>query len=231
MSDTMLLFQEIRNYIHQLLADKSIAAGDKLPSERALQEQFNSTRITVREALLRLEAEGLIYSQKRRGWFVTPVKLKWHPATKVNFYELAKQQGFKAGTFVINLTIEPNFSDSGLAAANIYHLQRVRSLDNRAVLYEDIYCDTQRFKQLESHSLNGSITDIMATRYNTVVCEESSVISVTVLPDHVAIKLEKNSGTPCLKVVRKRYDEYHTLVDYNIEYWLHNAIEMIVEGQ
>ncbi|BDF94135.1 GntR family transcriptional regulator [Pseudoalteromonas sp. KAN5] len=227
----MLLFQEIRNYIHQLLADKSIAAGDKLPSERALQEQFNSTRITVREALLRLEAEGLIYSQKRRGWFVTPAKLKWHPATKVNFYELAKQQGFKADTFVINLTTEANFSDSGLSAPNLYHLQRVRSLDNRAVMYEDIYCDAQRFKQLESHSLNGSITDIMATQYNTLVCKESSVISVTVLPDHVAIKLEKNSGTPCLKVIRKRYDECHTLVDHNIEYWLHNAIEMIVEGQ
>ncbi|NMM41800.1 GntR family transcriptional regulator [Pseudoalteromonas arctica] len=227
----MLLFQEIRNYIHQLLADQSIAAGDKLPSERALQEQFSSTRITVREALLRLEAEGLIYSQKRRGWFVTPAKLKWHPATKVNFYELAKQQGFKADTLVIDLTIKANFSDSGINAPSLYHLQRVRSLDNRAVMYEDIYCDTQRFEQLESHSLNGSITDIMATQYNTVVCKENSVISVTVLPDHVAIKLEKNSGTPCLKIIRKRYDECHALVDNNIEYWLHNAIEMIVDGQ
>ena len=61
--------------------------------------------------------------------------------------------------------------------------------------------------------------------------KEQSIISVTVLPDDVCEMLEKNSGTPCLKVVRQRFDEQQKLVDHNIEYWLHNAIEMIVEGQ
>lgn len=78
----MLLYQRIRNHIQALLAAGSMTPGAKLPSERALQETFSSTRITVREALARLEAEGLIFSQKRRGWFVTPEKLKWHPAKK-----------------------------------------------------------------------------------------------------------------------------------------------------
>ncbi|WP_234004776.1 GntR family transcriptional regulator [Pseudoalteromonas sp. T1lg24] len=90
----MLLYQKIQKYIQTHIASGELAIGDKLPSERTLQEHFNSTRITVREALNRLEAEGLIYSQKRRGWFVTPNKLKWRPATKVNFYQLAQEQGF-----------------------------------------------------------------------------------------------------------------------------------------
>lgn len=120
----MLLFQEIRNYILALLQQDEIATGSKLPSERALQEHFNSTRITVREALIRLEAEGLIYSQKRKGWFVTPPKLKWHPATKVNFYELAKQQGFTAQTRLVsaNKIDNINFTDI-FSAQSLYHLQ------------------------------------------------------------------------------------------------------------
>ncbi|WP_349251601.1 GntR family transcriptional regulator [Pseudoalteromonas sp. NEC-BIFX-2020_015] len=228
----MLLFQEIRNYILALLQQDEIATGSKLPSERALQEHFNSTRITVREALIRLEAEGLIYSQKRKGWFVTPPKLKWHPATKVNFYELAKQQGFTAQTRLVsaNKIDNINFTDI-FSAQSLYHLQRVRSLDNRAVMFEDIFCDAQRFDGLNKYSLNSSITEIMAKQYATNVVKEQSIISVTVLPDDVCEMLEKNSGTPCLKVVRQRFDEQQKLVDHNIEYWLHNAIEMIVEGQ
>ncbi len=227
----MLLYQQIRNYIHQLLSQGALKAGDKLPSERLLQEQFSSTRITVREALLRLEAEGLIYSQKRRGWFVTPAKLKWNPATKVNFYELAKQQGFTADTQLIShQEISNHELKVEFTAATLHHLQRARSLDERLVMFEDIYCDAARFKGLSNHALNGSITHIMANQYATNVVNEQCSISVTVLPDDVAQILQKNSGTPCLKVIRKRFDELSTLVDYNIEYWLHNAIEMTVEG-
>ncbi|MBB1333225.1 UTRA domain-containing protein [Pseudoalteromonas sp. SR44-5] len=228
----MLLYQEIRNYIHTLLQKDAISAGHKLPSERELQHQFNSTRITVREALLRLEAEGLIFSQKRKGWFVTPKKLMWHPATKVNFYELAKQQGFAAKTELIESKKITNIDLKNLVnAPTLHHLQRVRSLDNRAVMFEHIYCDAERFSELEFHPLDTSITDIMSKQYATNVVKEQSVISITVLPDEISNLLEKNSGTPCLKVIRQRFDESQVLVDYNIEYWLHNAIEMVVEGQ
>lgn len=227
----MLLYQQIRNYIHQLLSEGTLNTGDKLPSERLLQEQFNSTRITVREALLRLEAEGLIYSQTRRGWFVTPTKLKWNPATKVNFYELAKQQGFVADTQVISHQEISNYDlKAEFSASTLHHLQRARSLDERLVMFEDIFCDAARFDGLAEHNLNGSITQIMANQYATNVVNEQCAISVTVLPDDVAQVLQKNSGTPCLKVIRKRFDELGSLVDYNIEYWLHNAIEMTVEG-
>jgi len=56
----MLLYQQIRNHLQEKLRQGDIQPGVKLPSERTLQEQFQSTRITVREALMRLEAEGLI---------------------------------------------------------------------------------------------------------------------------------------------------------------------------
>ena len=47
-----------------------LAPGSKLPAERKLSELFGTTRITVREALLQLEAQGQIYREERRGWFV-----------------------------------------------------------------------------------------------------------------------------------------------------------------
>lgn len=228
----MLLYQKIQKYIQTHIASGELAIGDKLPSERTLQEHFNSTRITVREALNRLEAEGLIYSQKRRGWFVTPNKLKWRPATKVNFYQLAQEQGFTPNTHVLSIEKQENLSlNQHFSGDTLYKIERVRSLDGRPIMFEQINCDASRFDDLESQPLNGSITTIMTSHYHVDINNEECVISVTVLPDDVAKSLEKNSGAPCLKVIRQRYESIGILIDYNIEYWLHDAIEMIVIGQ
>ncbi|KZN38084.1 hypothetical protein N474_01570 [Pseudoalteromonas luteoviolacea CPMOR-2] len=229
----MLLYQKIRNYIQDLLAQGSMQPGSKLPSERSLQDTFNSTRITVREALARLEAEGLIYSQKRRGWFVTSKKLSWHPARKVNFNRLTKEQGFEPKTEVISIEAPSSgyhVAKEHFSGEALFKLTRVRKVDERAILMEEIYCLESRFEGLDKQALNGSITDVMSMHYNVEISHEKCVISVTVLPDEVAQKLEKNSGAPCLKVKRARYDGQKQLVDYNVEYWLHDAIEMVVEG-
>lgn len=227
----MLLYQQIRNHLQDKLSQGDLNPGCKLPSERALQEQFSSTRITVREALLRLEAEGLIYSQKRRGWFVTPAKLKWHPGKKVNFNLLAKEQGFIPSTQVINIERLADGHDCHqLGTGPIHCLTRVRSLDARPVMFEAIHCEVSRFAGLTQQPLDGSITDIMSTVYGVDIDHEHCVISVTVLPDHIADLLEKNSGAPCLRIERTRYSKQNDLIDFNLEYWLHDAIEMIVDG-
>ncbi|WP_462163697.1 GntR family transcriptional regulator [Pseudoalteromonas xiamenensis] len=227
----MLLYQQIRHHLQERLATGELQPGCKLPSERTLQDQFNSTRITVREALARLEAEGLIYSQKRRGWFVTPEKLKWNPAKKVNFNLLAQEQEFTPQTRIVSLnTLLDNTICPELGNGALYCLSRVRSLNERAIMFEAIHCAKARFVDLEKQRLDGSITEVMANVYAVEISHETCQISVTVLPDDVAEVLEKNNGAPCLKITRSRYSADNDLIDFNIEYWLHDAIEMIVEG-
>lgn len=230
----MLLYQQIRHHLAALIQQGAMRQNSKLPSERELLEQFKSTRITVREALLRLEAEGIIYRQNRKGWFVCPPRLVWNPVRKVNFYELAKQQGFKAQTKVVEISrqwvqgeVAEAFGENTLEAFN---LVRVRSLDGRAVMLEEITCPLAICATLDKQDLSGSVTQIILEQGGVEVTHERSQVFVTTLPDDYAPQLEQNSGAPCLRIVRKRYDKHDALVDYNIEYWLHSAIEMQVEG-
>ena len=44
--------------------------GDKLPSENEISRTFDISRPVVREALLRLQADGLVYSRQGAGTFV-----------------------------------------------------------------------------------------------------------------------------------------------------------------
>lgn len=50
----------IVNQIRVLIRDGHLTAGDRLPSERELGERFGVSRVTVREALRGLEANGLV---------------------------------------------------------------------------------------------------------------------------------------------------------------------------
>jgi DNA-binding FadR family transcriptional regulator len=53
-------FEEIANQIRNELAEGRLSVGSRLPSERALAEQFGVSRNTLREALRSLEHAGLI---------------------------------------------------------------------------------------------------------------------------------------------------------------------------
>lgn len=57
-------FEEIAQQIRTELAEGRLKVGSRLPSERALSEQFGVSRNTLREALRSLEHAGLIRLQK-----------------------------------------------------------------------------------------------------------------------------------------------------------------------
>ena len=51
-------FEEIADQIRKELSDRRLRAGDRLPPERALAEQFGVSRNTLREALRRSRMPG-----------------------------------------------------------------------------------------------------------------------------------------------------------------------------
>ena len=69
-----------------------LSPRQKLPAERNLAESFDTTRVTLREALSLLEAEGRIYREDRRGWFISPEPLYYDPTQTLNFPNMAKAQ-------------------------------------------------------------------------------------------------------------------------------------------
>ena len=60
-----LLSQEVKDAIQASIADARFKPGQKLPSERELVDQFQVSRVTIREALRNLQSAGLI--EIRRG--------------------------------------------------------------------------------------------------------------------------------------------------------------------
>ncbi|RXZ80107.1 GntR family transcriptional regulator [Paenibacillaceae bacterium] len=65
------LYMKLRAYLVDKISRGEWKAGDRLPSENALAEQFDISRITVKKALQTLVEEGEIYQIQGRGTFIT----------------------------------------------------------------------------------------------------------------------------------------------------------------
>jgi DNA-binding FadR family transcriptional regulator len=61
---TRRAFEDIADQIRGMLASHALQAGDRLPAERQLAEQFRVSRNTLREALRSLEIAGLLELRK-----------------------------------------------------------------------------------------------------------------------------------------------------------------------
>lgn len=87
------IYLSIRDVIAQEIRAGHLTVGDRLPSERELAEQHGVARMTARKALGHLEAEGLIFRSERRGYFVSPPRIRFDPTSAVNLMRQLREQG------------------------------------------------------------------------------------------------------------------------------------------
>lgn len=87
-------FEEIAAQIRAELAEGRLKVGNRLPSERALSEEFGVSRNTLREALRSLEHAGLVRLQKGAtgGAFITEVTGDAITASMLDMYHVGAIQ-------------------------------------------------------------------------------------------------------------------------------------------
>lgn len=87
------LFAQIKARLRQDILEKRLPAGQKLPSEAQMQHAFGVSRITVRQALNELQAEGLIETINGKGSFVTRPAGAPRLGMLAGFVELLRSHG------------------------------------------------------------------------------------------------------------------------------------------
>ncbi len=213
-----------------------LPAGTRLPSERKLQSDSGAARGTVREALFQLEAEGLIYRRDRSGWYVSPPAVTYDPTRWYGFMTYVAEQGRTPSTETLSKTLVP--ATAALAdifriapGTQLYDIRRRRSVDGRPVLVETIYIDPARAPGLIDHSLDDSITKILSTSYDLTVARNRVDMCPCALVKQAADALGVKPGTPGLLVVRTSLSADGRVVEYDHEYWRHDAIRVHVDLQ
>ena len=71
LEDNMPIYMQIMNRIRDAIASGELAAGDKVPSVREFASEFEVNPNTRQRALMELEREGILVSERAIGRFVT----------------------------------------------------------------------------------------------------------------------------------------------------------------
>ncbi|MEZ9233664.1 phosphonate utilization transcriptional regulator PhnR [Vibrio amylolyticus] len=224
-------YVKIKDSIVEQIASGMLAPRQKLPAERKLAESFDTTRVTLREALSLLEAEGRIYREDRRGWFISPTPLKYDPTQTLNFTNMALEQNRVPKTELISAkSMLANKQASSLLGlqpfADVFRVDRVRYLEDRPVVYVTNYVRPEQFPNLLEHDLSLSLTDIYREHYGVIYQKIRYRICSSSLIGDVAQALRATSGTPAMVVERVNYSSKGELIDCDIEYWRHDAINI-----
>jgi GntR family transcriptional repressor for pyruvate dehydrogenase complex len=70
------LYEQVLERIRAHVADRGLSAGDRLPSERDLAERLGVSRASVKQALVVLEAQGLLNIRHGGGAYLTTNRLE-----------------------------------------------------------------------------------------------------------------------------------------------------------
>jgi len=84
---------------------------------------------------------------------------------------------------------------------------------------------------LGTRDLNGSLTQILTTQYGLKAARNRVDFRPCKLTSEVAVMLGVKTGTPGLLVVRTSFADNGAVVEYDREYWRHDAIRIHVDLQ
>ncbi len=233
MPETSPVYLQLRERLLDWMVENKLCGQDKLPAERELASLFNTTRITLRQALAQLEAEGVIYRSNRRGWFITPSRLKYDPSRDVGFNVYVKSQGYEPRT----QTLEKSLIDApkwlakkcGLRAqAKVYHFVRRRYVDERALLIEHNYICAQSCPDLLAKNTDDSLWQLLDRDYQLKPSKRSLEIYPQAIVAEQAQLLNVNTGSAGLYLERLSFSQAGGFLEFDEEYWLHDALKLVV---
>ncbi|PSJ44437.1 MULTISPECIES: UTRA domain-containing protein [Zobellella] len=224
-------YQQISDSIEAQIRSGALLANTKLPSERQLSDAFATTRVTLREALSRLEGKGLIYRANRRGWYITPGRINYNPTQRLPFNEVVSSQGRQPDTQVLARQLAPAepavHKALGLAPLiPLHRVRRLRTIDGHAVLLEENHLNPTRFPGLERHDLSRSLTRLFEQEYGVVITTMELNMYPVALDEERAQALGVATGAAALFISRLSRDAAGEVVELDWEYWRHDALNI-----
>ncbi|MEZ9245497.1 UTRA domain-containing protein [Vibrio lentus] len=225
----------IKASIREQLQSGIFTEGQKLPSERELSELFSTTRITLKDALVSLETEGLIYREERRGWYVSPERIRYNPLSRSHFHQMIREQHRIAETRLLSTRTEMAAGDYAKALeieqiTPIHVIERLRFIDGRAVLFVENVLKAPLFEKVLSENLTMSLTGIYREKYGYETQRSRFDVVPTSAPAHVAKALNLAEGQPVLKICRVNYKQDGELMDCELEYWRPDSVVIHIDS-
>lgn len=202
-------YVDICTYLSDLV-NTTLRPGDKVPSERALCDQFGVSRMTVRQAIDILVNEGLLVRRQGRGTFVAPTKLDLQLRI-TSFAQEMRMRGMVPSTKLLETyrDVPPAHIARALAlddGDSTYYIRRLRYADNAPMCIEEAWLPESPLPGFFDPNPPESIYSDLQARGYCPTWGEDTIESINL--DRTQAKLlEVEPGAAGIVVTRRTFTE------------------------
>lgn len=236
------LYIQIADQLRQRIQSGGYPAGEKIPTETQLSEQFGVNRHTLRQAIALLKQEGALRIERGRGTFVTATPIRYAIGKRVRYNKSLKAQA-RSVSFQLLRALELPADDSiakGLsisAGEPVALLERLGFANDEPISVGAGYFPLSRFPDLladasiaQLKSL-GSISQWLSDRYNVDHIRRSTVVSARLVQPADAKLLALPLNSPILMAESVNEDQDGEIVEYGVARLRGDRMELFFENK
>lgn len=219
------LYYQVESDLRRLIEAEVLGAGALLPPEQDLSRAYGVSRHTVRQAMARLAADGLIARSAGRGTHVQPHTTRAAFHLDRSFTQQMAELGLTAHARV--LRCEPGVVEAADPPALQAHhgepllrLDRLRLGDDEPVGLQHARVLTKRCPDLAAHDFAAaSLYEVLARDYGLTVTEIQHTVSAAAASEAQAEALQVRPGSPLLVVRTTAFLDPQQAIEHTTSYY------------
>ncbi|MBP3853775.1 MAG: GntR family transcriptional regulator [Erysipelotrichaceae bacterium] len=219
------LYLQIKDIYRDRILSGELKRGDRIESELEIQNEYDVSRITARQAILDLEKEGMVKRGRGKGTFVIwqegiEEELNHIRSFTKEMEALGRKPGTEWGT-IRKEKMDPEFAKAFdvQPKETMYCVRRVRTADDIKIVYFISYFPLRFHLPLDVEQLPESIYEVLdASGIGTPARIEEKVRAI--LPnEEIAKALNIQQTQPILLRQRLSYDKDNEIIEFTHCYY------------
>ena len=206
------LYYQIETILRRKILSGEFQPQAPMPTEDALAQTFDVSRITIRQALGLLEKDGLVVRQRGKGTFVSEGVKAYESAKLTGSMEDLILMGVQTSTKILDFSwIESPQSIRdrlGLGEApQVLRIEKIRLVEKEPFSYVINYLPQKIGQKIKVEDLTAKpLLMVLEENLGIRPDEADQTIEATIADAHVAALLDIRVGDPLLKVERTVFD-------------------------
>jgi len=229
------LYVQIAESLLERIESGELKPGERLPPERELSQSLGVNRMTLRQALHNLQAQGLLVRRQGDGTYVAESKIERQAGKLVPFTKGMERRGYAPGAKV--LTFERRLAEAAIAkelslrvSAPIYDVRRLRFIKQEPVMLESFVLPVARFPDFEHFDLaKRSVYEILETEYGVKISRARQSLEPTLATEYEAKLLKILVGAPLMLETRLAFDKEDQPVEYGRDLYRGDRFRFVTE--
>lgn len=213
-------YYQLQEIIRERIRSGEWAPGSLIPSERELCERYGISRMTARQAISGLEAEGLLYREQGKGTFVGQPVIAQQLLQLTGFTEDMNARKSKPGARVLSAEMWPADEETAerlriRTGQPVYRLRRLRLADGEPLAVELTRISFIGCERLLDHDLaEESLYRLLETAFDIPVLDADEELQADLATDDESELLQVPVGSPVLRTRRVMSTRRNHPVEY-----------------